>query len=338
MGREFKETWSKIQKRIDLLIDKVENGTVYVLRSDVCIETNQLCTNLCMLQKKQKQQHSAKVESVSAAPDSDYQSMLYRKYRDVMESYLQTNVLPSLRTTIGTNAHTKESATQFLEEVRHRWYNHHVMIKWLKSAFAYLDNNYVRVLGVPTLYQVGLEVFHAIIYTEFQSDIASSCIKLINDDREDYEQDHQNHHVGTSTNHDKILVKSAIELFETMGMGSLDVQQTDFEKPFLEASREYYLTRRMQLLNLTSLSARSIISLQQDTSYHARVERILVQEKQRAIEFSLPPSTKDKLLKTCTEVFNAKRSTGSCADGSERPGVAKGVEESFLDAVFNLFR
>lgn len=190
---------------------------------------------------------------------------LYQRHGETIERYLTTNVLPALRDKTG------QGGTVLLTELRHRWKNHEIMNKWLKKFFTYLDRYYVKHHSLPTLSQAGLRKFRCHIYDEMKVDTTSAILGLINDERE-----------GKII--DKSLVKSIVELYENMGMGTLDAYNADLEEPLLRSTQEYYAKKREDWINDST------------PDYLIKAEEALNQERERVHDY-LNPSSEVKILK-----------------------------------------
>jgi len=98
------------------------------------------------------------------------------------------------------------------------------MNKWMKMFFTYLDRFYVKYHGLPSLEDSGTKHFKNIIYEALKTSVAQALLTVINDERENIVID-------------RSLIKSIVELFESMGMGTIDVYQSDLEVPLLESTR-----------------------------------------------------------------------------------------------------
>jgi len=194
---------------------------------------------------------------------------LYQRHGETIERYLTTNVLPKLREKTG------QGGTILLSELKHRWQNHQIMNKWLKKFFTYLDRYYVKHHSLPTLSQAGLRCFRTNVYDEIKGDITSAIHGLINEERE-----------GKII--DKSLIKSVVELYESMGMGTLDAYNTDLEEPLLNSTREYYARKREDWINDST------------PDYLIKAEDALDAERKR-VEDYLHASSEAKILKVVEE-------------------------------------
>lgn len=195
---------------------------------------------------------------------------LYQRHGETIETYLTKTVLPALR------GKTGQGGTILLTELKHRWSNHQIMNKWLKKFFTYLDRYYVKHHSLPTLSQAGLKHFKTHIYDEMKAESTSAILAKINEERE-----------GEII--DKTLVKSIIELYEAMGMGSLDAYTADFEGPYLDAAREYYVKKRDEWIVADSTP-----------EYLIKAERALIEEKVRVGDY-LNAASEGKILRVVEE-------------------------------------
>jgi cullin 1 len=194
---------------------------------------------------------------------------LYQRHSDTIERYLTTNVLAALRNKTG------QGGTILLTELQRRWVDHQFMNKWLYNFFHYLDRYYVKQGKHPTLSRAGLRCFRTHIYDEMKSDTTTAILGLINEERE-----------GKII--DKSLVKSIVELYESMGMGSLDAYNTDLEESLLNSTREYYARKREDWINDST------------PDYLIKAEEALNEERNRVADY-LNSSSESKILKAMGE-------------------------------------
>lgn len=199
----------------------------------------------------------------------NWSSELYQRHGETIERYLTSNVLPALRDKTG------QGGTILLTELQNRWLNHQIMNKWLKKFFTYLDRYYVKHHSLPTLSQAGLRCFKTNIYDEMKPDTTRAILGLINDERE-----------GKII--DKSLVKSIVELYENMGMGSLDAYNADLEEQLLNSTREYYTRKREDWINDST------------PDYLIKAEEALNEERNRVADY-LNSSSENKILKVVEE-------------------------------------
>ena len=163
-----------------------------------------------------------------------------------------------------------------MQELKVRWANHQIMNMWLKKFFTYLDRYYVKHHTLPTLTQAGLKAFRTTIFDEIKQGITDAILNLINAERE-----------GEII--DKSLVKAIVELYESMGIGSLDTYNTDLEVPMLEATREFYSKKQQEWIASDSTP-----------DYLNKVEAVLDEERMRVVDY-LNQSSEAKLIRVCEE-------------------------------------
>merc|ERR1719253_371365 len=250
----LEEGWdNQIKKKaIDILEDMLDNGfegrqNMFAAREYVTIYTT--CYDMC-----------------TQRSPYNWSRDLYQRHGETIETYLTKTVLPALR------GKTGQGGTILLTELKHRWSNHQIMNKWLKKFFTYLDRYYVKHHSLPTLSQAGLKHFKTHIYQNSKENTTSAIISLIDEERE-----------GEII--DKTLVKSIVELYESMGMGSLDSYTLDLEAPLLENTRSYYGRKREDWISKDSTP-----------DYLIKAEKALGEEKTRVVEY-LNPATEPKIRK-----------------------------------------
>jgi cullin 1 len=192
----------------------------------------------------------------------NWSRQLYQRHGERIEHYITSNVLPALRERIG------QGGTILLTELQSRWVDHQIMNIWLMIFFTYLDRYYVKRHSLPTLEQAGLRCFRTNIYDEIEKD--STAVSLINDEREG--------HIV-----DKSLVKSIVELYENMGIGSLDAYNTDLQEQLLSSTRDFYSTKREDWINDST------------PDYLIKVEGAFDNERDRVADY-LNSSTESKSL------------------------------------------
>jgi cullin 1 len=231
---------------------------------------------------------------------------LYQRHGETIERYLTTYVLPALL--------EKKSggSTILLTELQHRWVNHQIMNKWLKRFFTYLDRYYVKHHSVPTLSQAGLRSFRTKIYDEIKADTTAAITCLINEERE-----------GMII--DKSLIKSIVELYESMGMGTLDSYCTDLEEPLLVNTREYYGQKRTEWINDST------------PDYLIKAENALQEERARVGDY-LNSNTETKLLRVLEEeILEAVETTLLEKESSGCRALLQNDKSEDLQRMFRLF-
>ena len=233
---------------------------------------------------------------------------LYQRHGETIENYLITHVLPAL-----VDKRNNGSATLLLTELQLRWSNHQIMNKWLKRFFTYLDRYYVKHHSVPTLSQAGLRCFRTKIYDVIKSDTTAAILTLVNDER-------------SGMIIDKSLIKSIVELYEHMGMGTLEAYISDLEEPLLDNTREYYTQKRSEWMNDST------------PDYLIKAENAINDERSRVAEY-LNSSTETKILRVVDEeILAAVQSTLLEKESSGCRALLQNDKSEDLQRMFRLFQ
>lgn len=202
---------------------------------------------------------------------------LYARHAQTVTAYLSSKVLPALK-----SRHSSGGGTFLLMELVKRDKNHSIMNKWLQLFFQYLDRYYVKYHALPLLREAGLKLFKNIIFDVLKKDVTNSILDLINNERD-------------NSVVDRSLLKDAVQIFESMGMGSLDVYTTDLEISLLSATRDYYARKGATWM------------LEDPTPvYMKKAEAALDAEKERVHNY-LNAETESKLLKEVEQELLSKR-------------------------------
>uniref|UniRef100_I2CQT5 Cullin 1 n=2 Tax=Nannochloropsis gaditana TaxID=72520 RepID=I2CQT5_NANGC len=199
---------------------------------------------------------------------------LYQKHNETISDYLTRTVLPSLRN------HHKE---YLLVEVKRRWENHKIMNEWMRKFFMYLDRYYVKHNNLTSLHVSGIKFFKEQVYDVVKPDVVQAMLAMINLERE-----------GQVI--DRALIKSCVEIFETMGEQK-ECYKEDLEETLLSDTREYYAKKSQGWIETDSTPA-----------YLLKAEAALEEEKARVANY-LNAETEEKLLKVVIEELLEKQET-----------------------------
>mmetsp|Transcript_18871 Transcript_18871/g.23751 ORF Transcript_18871/g.23751 Transcript_18871/m.23751 type:complete len:742 (+) Transcript_18871:80-2305(+) len=237
-------------KAIDKLEDMLSNGldkkTSKLFAPRDYVQTYTTCYNMC-----------------TQRSPYNWSEQLYQRHGETIGNYLTGTVLPALR-----DKHNE----YLLRELTRRWGNHKIMNQWMQKFFMYLDRYYVKHHSLPTLTEAGLQNFKDLVYDAVKKDVVNAMLSII-----DLERD------GKII--DRTLIKDCVELFEAMGMGTLDAYNADFEEALLSSSQEFYARKSQEWIESDSTP-----------DYMIKAERALEEERQRVTNY-LNPSTESKLLR-----------------------------------------
>ncbi|XP_049411170.1 cullin-1-like [Solanum stenotomum] len=192
-----------------------------------------------------------------------YASQLYDKYKEALDEYINSTVLPALR--------EKQDAEFMLRELVKRWENYKRMLRWLFIFFHYLSRYHIARRSLPTLNDVSLTCFDNLVYKELSSKAINAVIMLIEKEREGEQID-------------RALLKNVLGIFAEIGRGEMGYYVSDFGDAMLRDTAAYY-----------SRKASSWIVEDSYSDYMLKEEECLKKEKDRVSHY-LHVSTEKKLL------------------------------------------
>nr|CAB3473138.1 unnamed protein product [Digitaria exilis] len=208
----------------------------------------------------------------------DYSEQLYDKYKEALDEYITTTVLPSMR---------EKHGEFLLRELVLRWKNHKVMIKWLSRFFHYLDRYFISRRSLPSLKSVGWESFKTLVFDEFKATVTTVVIAMIDEDRE-----------GQII--DRALVKNVLDVYIELSQdpsgsdSGLKLYSQDFQDAFQQGTIDYY-----------SKKAQTWIMEDTCPEYMLKAEESLQKEKERVGHY-LHSSTEPILMEAAQGELLAK--------------------------------
>jgi cullin 1 len=192
---------------------------------------------------------------------NNWSEQLYTRYGEAMLKYAQRQVLPALRG-------LKDRA--LMVELLLRWNNHKIYVKWMDRFFTYLDRYYVKLQSTENLNNKGILVFFEAVFSTVKVDLRAALLNVIEAER-----------AGEIVDHD--LLKGIITMYIDLGLGKLDVYNSDFEEQFLPATSKHFERQASGWLSADSFP-----------DYLRKAESALNAEEQR-VENYLHRSTLPKL-------------------------------------------
>ncbi|XP_027773690.1 cullin-1-like [Solanum pennellii] len=240
---EFEEGWYIIQEGIEKA-KRILEGQTESFSGDEYMMLYTLVYNMCYRK----------------SPSYSYAPQLYDKYKEALDEYINSTVLPALR--------EKQDAELMLRELVKRWEDYKRMLRWLSIFFHYLSRYYIPRRSLPTLNDVGLTCFDNLVYKELSSKAINAVIMLIAKEREDEQID-------------RALLKNVLDIFAEIGR---EDYVNDFRDALLRDTAAYY-----------SRKASSWIVEDSYSDYMLKVEECLKKEKDRVSHY-LHVITEKKLL------------------------------------------
>jgi cullin 1 len=174
-----------------------------------------------------------------------------------------------------------------------------------------LRSYYVKHHSLPTLQQAGLKAFKTLIFDVVKRDAVNAIIGVVNRERE-------------SEVIDRSLLRNVIEVFESMGMGTLDAYTQDFEEFLLSNSVEYYAGK-----------SQGWVASDSTPDYMIKAEDALKKESLR-VQHYLNSSTEPKLLRVCEKELLEKHEKELLE--KEGSGCKKLLENDKADDLARMYR
>ena len=191
----------------------------------------------------------------------NWSEKLYSRYAESISHYVQQRVLPSL---------SSKSGLGLLSELRRRWENHKLYIKWMEKIFQYLDRYFVGMRSVDPLRTKGLSLFKTLVFDEISSESTKALLELIDAEREGHAIPEE-------------VLQAVVEMYVWLGIDSLTVYNSEFEDALLPSSAAFYAKR-----------ARTWISSMDLPEYLTRADQALRAEEERVNRY-LSSSSLSKL-------------------------------------------
>ncbi|CAL5072266.1 unnamed protein product [Urochloa decumbens] len=196
-------------------------------------------------------------------PPYEYSQQLYNKYREALDEYITSTVLPSLM---------EKHGEFLLRELVLRSKNHKVMVKWLSRFFHYLERYFLTRRSLDSLTLVSSKSFTTLVFDEPKATVTTIVIAMINQDRE-----------GQII--DRALVKNVLNIYTELGTElKTELYQKDFEDAFVQDTIDYY-----------SKKAQTWIVEDTCPEYMLKAEECLQKEKERVTHY-LHSSTEPRLM------------------------------------------
>lgn len=183
----------------------------------------------------------------------NWSERLYTRYGEAVSHYVQQRVLPAV---------SGKSGLSLLSELRRRWENHKVYIKWMEKIFQYLDRYFVNMRSVDPLRTKGLSIFKSLVFQEVSTETTKALLELIDAEREG--------HVIPED-----VVKAVVEMYIWLGIDSLSVYNSELEEALLPASAAFYARRAKSWMDSSDLPEYLIKAEQALRAEEDRVSRYL---------------------------------------------------------------
>ncbi|KAL1194519.1 Cullin-3A [Cardamine amara subsp. amara] len=139
-------------------------------------------------------------------------------------------------------AHLKEKSKlieaaqggSFLEELNKKWNEHNKALEMIRDILMYMDRTYIESTKKTHVHPMGLNLWrdNVVHFTKIHTRLLNTLLDLVQRER-------------TGEVIDRGLMRNVIKMFMNLGES---VYQEDFEKPFLDASSEFYKVESQEFI------------------------------------------------------------------------------------------
>lgn len=212
---------------------------------------------------------------------------MYNKLIDYLKQHLEGLVNQS-------KAHTDEALLTFYIK---EWGRYTVAAKYIHHLFRYLNRHWVKreidegKKNIYDVYTLHLVQWRRVLFEQVSSKVMDAVLKLVEKQRN-----------GETIEHGQI--KQVVDSFVSLGLdeadpskSTLDVYRFHFERPFLNATKEFYLAESKQFVSENSI-----------VEYMKKAETRLDEEEER-VRMYLHQDIAIPLKKTCNQALIADHST-----------------------------
>lgn len=229
-------------------------------------EDYELNTWKVLQQAVQAIQQSKPVESSLEELYKTCENLCHQKFGDNLYKRLSAEVEIHVKNVV--HGLLNKSEDGFLEAVHTAWSDHCRQMIMIRSIFLYLDRTFaLQTLGVSTIWELGLDLWRRLAMNslEIRSKVLGGILALIERERN-----------GETTSH---LIMSLLRM-----LSDIQMYNSVFETPFLQASRLYYHVEGEQSVHIRTVP-----------EYLRYAQRRLVEEAGR-FEGHLDKSTRRDLI------------------------------------------
>lgn len=194
---------------------------------------------------------------------------LYSGLQEVVNEHLVKKVREDVLAALNNN---------FLQTLNSSWSDHQTSMVMIRDILMYMDRVYVQQNNVDNVYNLGLKIFRdeVVRHPSICDHLRHTLLEMVAKERR-----------GEVV--DRGAVKNACQMLMVLGIETRSVYYEDFERPFLEESREFYMKESQKFLAENSASM-----------YIKKVEARINEEAERATHY-LDKSTEEPIVKVLEE-------------------------------------
>jgi cullin 3 len=129
----------------------------------------------------------------------------------------------------------------FLVVLNSAYTEHHTAMIMIRDILMYMDRVYVAQQQVDPVYSMGMRLFRDNIthHNNIQHQLTTTLLNMIHRERTGEAIDRYAHALTVHTAL-RSAISTACKMLVNLGNGSLDTYESDFERPFLAQTAEFY--------------------------------------------------------------------------------------------------
>ncbi|CAG9998024.1 unnamed protein product [Clonostachys byssicola] len=277
---DIRSTWDYLQAGISRIMNDLEAGIDMNLYMGVYTAIHNFCTSQKAAGLGSPAMHSNHRGAHLLGEE------LYKKLIEYLEAHL-TGLLENSR------SHNDEALLAFYIK---EWVRYTTAAKYIHHLFRYLNRHWVKreidegKKDIYDVYTLHLVQWRKVLFEKLSSKVMDAVLKLVEKQRN-----------GETIEHGQI--KQVVDSFVSLGLdeadtskSTLDVYRQHFEKPFLNATREFYQAESKQFVAENSV-----------VEYMKKAEARLTEEQER-VNMYLHQDIAGQLKKTCNQALIADHS------------------------------
>ncbi|XP_057417724.1 uncharacterized protein LOC130711949 [Lotus japonicus] len=157
ISNSFEEGWPLLEKAVDSLINQIEGAANLSFTVQDYMSCYTTVYNMCT---DQMGAHNCQ--------------LLYGRYKEVFEKYINSIVLPSLQV---------KKDRQLLIELLRTWSNYKLMTKWLSLSFCYLNRYYIPNKNLTSTEETSFLIFYDLLHKKINVQVADAVTAMIDQGR-----------------------------------------------------------------------------------------------------------------------------------------------------------
>jgi cullin 1 len=282
-------TWAYLQAGISRVMQDLEQGLDMNTYMGIYTAVHNFCTSqkaLTVQNATVNSMHSPHAAGIGHGAHRGAHLLgedLYKKLQAFLENHLDSLL-------VQTRSHSNEALLQFYIKEWERYTN---SAKYINHMFRYLNRHWVKremdegKKNIYDVYTLHLVQWRKVLFEPLSGKVMDAVLKLVEKQR-----------MGETIEHNQI--KQVVDSFVSLGLDETDPNRTTlevyrfyFEKPFLDATRDFYATESKQFVAENSV-----------VEYMKKAEARLQEEEDR-VNMYLHPDIAIPLKKECNQVLIA---------------------------------